>query len=177
MKKLFILTALVFALTAAVSAQMGQMKEKSSDEAVAKTQQANVDANTKFPIKRGAMSGAAKKVKLAKILKSPEKYAGQNVLVTGLIVRSCKMEGCWLELAPKEGAKSIRVKMKDHGFFIPLNSAGLRAKAEGVFTVKTLSKDEVDHLIEDGGKFDARNPDGSVTEISFTAAGVELSKK
>ena len=66
--------------------------------------------------------------------------------------------------------------MKDHAFFIPLQSAGSKAKAEGVFSVKTLSKAEVDHLIEDGGKFDDRNPDGSVTEISFEATGIELRK-
>ena len=75
-------------------------------------------------------------------------------------------------------AKSVRVKMKDHSFFIPLNSAGATAKAEGVFTVKTLSKEEVTHMIEeDGAKFEKVNADGTVTEISFEAAGVELTRK
>ena len=110
-------------------------------------------------------------------MKNPEKYAGKAVLVEGVIVRSCKMEGCWMELAPAKDAKSVRVKMKDHAFFIPLEAAGMRAKAEGVFSVKTLSKAEVDHLInEDGAKFDNRDSDGTVTEISFEATGVELTK-
>ena len=83
-----------------------------------------------------------------------------------------------MELAPSENAKSVRVKMKDHGFFIPLNSAGAMAKAEGVFTIKTLTKEQVDHMIkEDGAKFDKINADGTVTEISFEATGVELSRK
>jgi hypothetical protein len=87
------------------------------------------------------------------------------------------MEGCWAELAPKKDAKSVRVNMKDHAFFIPLQSAGAIARAEGVFSVKTLSKAEVDHLInEDGAKFDNRNADGTVTEISFVANGIELRK-
>lgn len=129
-------------------------------------------------LKRGApLSAKTKKVSLAKVLNTPTKYAGKTVRVEGVIVRSCKMEGCWMELAPSKDAKSVRVKMKDHAFFIPLNAAGMNAKAEGVFSVKVLTKAEVDHLIEDGGKFEKRNADGGVTEIAFEATGVELTKK
>ncbi|MDQ3374671.1 MAG: DUF4920 domain-containing protein [Acidobacteriota bacterium] len=134
-------------------------------------------ADAKGVLKRGAGIGAAEKVSLSKALKSPDKYTGKTVLVTGVIVRSCKTEGCWMELAPAENAKSVRVKFKNHAFFIPLDAAGMKAKAEGIISVKTLSKAEVDHLInEDGAKFENRNPDGTVTEISFEAIGVELTK-
>jgi len=129
-------------------------------------------------IKRGATIGSAKKVSLAKVIKNPDKYSGKSVRVEGVIVRSCKMEGCWMELAPTADAKSVRVKFKDHAFFIPLDAAGMTAKAEGVFSVKTLSKEEVDHLVnDDDAKFDKINSDGTVTEVSFEAAGVELTKK
>ena len=161
-------------LASAVFAQekMGEMVHKKPTDA---DKAASFDANGK--IKRGAMLGNTKKVSLAKALKNPDKYAGKSVLVEGVIVRSCKMEGCWMELAPTKEAKSVRVKMKDHAFFIPLNAAGMTAKAEGVFSVKTLSKAEVDHLInEDGAKFDNRNADGTVTEVAFEATGVELTK-
>ena len=88
------------------------------------------------------------------------------------------MEGCWAELAADKNGKSVRVTMKGHAFFIPLNSAGAFARAEGVFKVKTLSKGDVDHLInEDGAKFDNRNADGSATEVSFEATGIELKSK
>ena len=87
------------------------------------------------------------------------------------------MEGCWMELAPAKDAKAIRISMKKHAFFIPLQSAGYKARAEGVLSVKTLSKAQVDQLInEDGAKYDKRNADGSVTEIAFEATGVELRK-
>ena len=126
-------------------------------------------------MKRGAAIGSAQKVDLANVLKDPSKFAGKTVLIKGVIVRSCKMEGCWAELAPDKNGKSVRVTMKDHAFFIPLNSAGAFARAEGVLKVKTLSKDEVDHLTnEDGAKFDNRNADGSATEVSFEATGIEL---
>lgn len=129
-------------------------------------------------ILRGAKLTGAKEVSLAEALKTPEKFAGETVAVSGVIVRSCKMEGCWMQLAPTATDKSVRVTFGDHAFFIPLNAAGLQARAEGQFNVKTLSKAEVDHLVnEDGAKFDNRNADGSVTEVSFVAIGVELTKE
>jgi hypothetical protein len=134
-------------------------------------------ADAKGVLKRGDSVGRAKSVSLAKVLKKPADYVGKTVLVKGVIVRSCKMEGCWMELAPSKDAQSVRVTFKNHGFFIPLDSAGMSAKAEGVFKVKTLSKAEVDHLVnEDGAKFANINKDGTVTEVSFEATGVELTK-
>jgi hypothetical protein len=192
MKTNLLILALGILLTGSVFAQMPTKMDKMSekrkeamnhkmeddkDEAKAKAEQANVDTKTVYPLKRGTMSNTATKVSLSKILATPAKYSGKNVLVEGVIVRSCKAEGCWMELAPTATGKSIRIKMKDHGFFIPLNAAGLNAKAEGVFTVKTLSKEEVDHMMnDDGAKFDKINADGTVTEVAFDAVGVELRK-
>ncbi len=128
-------------------------------------------------LKRGAPIGNAKKVSLKAVMDDRAKYAGQTVLVEGVIVRSCKKEGCWAELAATADSPSVRVKMKDHAFFIPLESAGATARAEGVFSVKTLSKATVDHMIEDdGAEFKNRNADGTVTEISFEASGIELKR-
>ena len=172
MKKIISLMMLVLAFSVAAFAQEKMEKNKPTE----------TDKTAAIPtdgvLKRGAALGNSKKVSLAKVLENPSKYAGQSVRVEGVIVRSCKMEGCWMELAPKQDAKSIRVKMKDHAFFIPLESAGAQAKAEGVFTVKTLSKEEVKHMVEeDGAKFENVNKDGTVTEISFEATGVELTRK
>jgi hypothetical protein len=152
------------------------------DEEMEKNKPTEKDKTEAIPtggvLRRGAALGKSKKVSLAKVLADPAKYAGKTVRVEGVIVRSCKMEGCWMELAPSENAKSVRVKMKEHSFFIPLNSAGALAKAEGVFTIKTLTKEQVDHMIkEDGAKFEKINADGTVTEVSFEATGVELSRK
>lgn len=130
-------------------------------------------------MKRGApLSKKTKKADLKDVMKNPEKYAGKTVMVKGVIVRSCKMEGCWMELAPTaDSAKAVRVKFKDHKFFIPLDSAGATAQVEGVFSVKTLSKAEVDHLVnDDKAKVDNINADGTATEISFEATGIELAK-
>lgn len=173
MKNFIGLLTLILILSAVAFAQdkmdMGKMQPTEKD----KTEL--IPANG--ILKRGALVGNAKKVSLAKVLANPRKYAGKTVAVEGVIVRSCKMEGCWMELAPDAQSQSVRVNMKDHSFFIPLDSAGARAKAEGTVEIKTLSKAQVDQMIEeDGAKFSDRNADGSVTEVSFTATGVELTK-
>jgi hypothetical protein len=164
MKSILLSTAMIFALGMAAFSQAESMEKAKPTE-----------IPTGGYLRRGAEIGKAKKVSLEKVMQDPSKYSGQLVRVEGVIVRSCKMEGCWAELAAKADGKPVRAKMKDHAFFIPLQSAGAKARAEGVFTVKTLTKAMVDHMIdEDGAKFPNRNADGTVTEISFEATGIEL---
>lgn len=171
MKRIIASFGLLLLISAALFAQ--EAKEKAQPTEADKTAAIPADSW----LKRGAAIGKAEKVSLDKVLKDPSKFSGKSVLVEGVIVRSCKMEGCWAEMASKKDAPSVRVKMKDHAFFIPLESAGAKARAEGVFQVKTLSKAMVDHMIEeDGAKFANRNADGTVTEVSFEATGIELKK-
>jgi autonomous glycyl radical cofactor GrcA len=202
MKKMIVSSLFVSALSLAAFAQDSSPKPSADkmhgkDKKTAQTQEAKpdkmktkgetgetndenkpVDLKAGEKITRGGPLTGAEKVSLADALANPSKYAGKTVSVSGVIVRSCKMEGCWMELAPSATAKAVRVKMKDHDFFIPLNAAGLNATAEGTLEVKNLSKAEVEHLVkEDGAKFDKINADGSVTEVAFTANGVELVKK
>lgn len=162
---LFVAAIAVCAETANAQTQMGQ-KQKTKPTTTAKFE----------PIKRGEPLGKSQMVALADVMKDPKKFAGKTVKVEGVIVRSCKSEGCWMELAPTMEGKTVRVKFKDHKFFIPLDAQGLNAKAEGIFEVKVLTKEEVDHLVnEDGAKID-RNADGTANEITFVATGVELRK-
>ena len=175
--KNFILTLpllLIFSVGVLAQGEPNEKKESHGTNA----ENAPVTLKTGDKITRGAaLAKGTKKVSLEKVLMSPDKYSGKTVAVEGVIVRSCKMEGCWMEMAAKKGGKSVRVTFGDHAFFIPLNAAGMKVKAQGVFNTKVLAKDHVDHLInEDGAKFDNRNADGSVTEISFDATGVELTK-
>lgn len=169
--RLFLLTLLVSVLSINAFAQ-DKMEKKSPTEAD-KTAVFASDGT----IRRGAALGNSEKVSLNEVFANPEEYAGKSVIVEGVIVRSCKMEGCWAELAPSmDSEATVRVKFKDHGFFIPLKSEGFKARAEGVFSIKVLSKEEVDHLVEDGAKFSSRNEDGSVNEVSFLASGIVLEK-
>ncbi len=174
MKKYIVLVILILVFSVSAFSQDKMADKKKATEA---DKVATFDADGK--IKRGAPIGKSKKVSLKRVLRNPEKYAGKMVRVKGFVVRSCKKEGCWAEIGrKKDSTKTVRVKMKDHSFFIPLNSAGYRVKTEGVFSLKTLSEKEVKHLMEeDGTKFDKINDDGTVTEITFVASGIELSRK
>jgi hypothetical protein len=122
-----------------------------------------------------AITEGAESIPVAKVLENPAAYAEKPVVVEGLIVASCANKGCWMQLAPAEGEASVRITFKDYGFFIPLTARGMKARAEGVTLVRTLAKSDADHLEEEGANL-TRNEDGSATEISFVATGVEPTK-
>jgi len=126
-------------------------------------------------IKRGAPVSSSKPVALTTVLESPRDYTKNAVVVEGVIEKSCSAKGCWMELAPAAGKKTVRVTFKDEKFFIPLTAKGMKARAEGVTEIKTLSKAEADHLTSDGATL-KRNADGTADEVSFVATGVELTK-
>ena len=166
-------------MTAFSIAAFGQHEMNSKEQPVAKNvQNAEVAWKAGETVKRG--SALAPKVEIASVEKAynkPDEFTGKTVEVRGVIVRSCKREGCWMEMADEEGGKSVMVSFGEHAFYIPLNSAGMKVRAQGVFKANTLSKEKVDHMIkDDGAKFENRNADGTVTEISFDATGVELTK-
>ena len=80
-----------------------------------------------------------------------------------------------MEIGPKvEGEESVRVTF-DHKFAVPKDSSKMNFRAEGTLAVKTLTKEDADHFEKEGAKL-KRNSDGTATEVSFTASGVELRK-
>lgn len=115
---------------------------------------------------------------LKELLAFPEPLAGKTVLVEGSVLRACSKKGCWLELATSsgDGSPSCRVTFKDYAFFVPTDSAGSRARIEGVLEVKEMSKAHVDHLEAEGARFGDKNPDGTVQEVRLVATGVELTR-
>lgn len=173
-----ILLCAVFVLAFSVFGfAQGEMNSK-GEPAAQNEQNKPVDLKAGEKITRGAaLASNVRKAKVEKVFATPEKFAGKTVQVEGVIVRSCKKEGCWMEMADKEGGKSVRVTFGDHAFYIPLNAAGMKVKAQGVFKTNILPKEKVEHLIkDDGAKFDKINADGTVTEVAFDATGVELIK-
>jgi hypothetical protein len=121
-------------------------------------------------VKRGiAIPADAKSVTVADVLAKPDAYAKQPVVVEGVVSTVCTNMGCWMQL------DTVRVTFKDYGFFVPTDSKGFQARALGVAKVRTISKDEADHLEGEGAKLD-RGADGTAKEVSFVASGVELRK-
>ena len=125
-------------------------------------------------IKRGAaIPSGTKAIPIAEVIAKPAEFATNPVVVEGIIAKACTNKGCWMELAPAAGMPGMRVTFKDYAFFVPLDCKGMKANAVGVATVKTLSKEEADHLEGEGAKL-ARNADGTANEVSFVANGVEI---
>src|SRR5437868_1932534 len=116
-------------------------------------------------------------VTLAELVGSPEKYQDKPVRLEGTVRRACDKKGCWMELAESadKSANGVRVLMKDHGFFVPTDSAGSRATVEGTVTVKVLPQAEVDHMKSEGGTVPT-GKDGKARAVQGEAAGVELDR-
>jgi hypothetical protein len=121
-------------------------------------------------VKRGAaIASEAKAVTVDEIVAKPDAYAKKPVVVEGVVSSVCTNMGCWMELG------DMHITFKDYGFFVPTDSKGFNARAEGVAKVRTMSKEEADHLEGEGAKLH-RNADGTAKEVTFIASGVELRK-
>jgi len=123
-------------------------------------------------IERGAPVGDGPVLELADVVEDVAHYTGKTVILQALVGRVCQAKGCWMGLV-EEGTSGVRVTFKDYGFFVPTDASGLVAQIEGTVHASTLTKEEADHLESEGAEF-ARNPDGTVTELSIVASGVEL---
>lgn len=125
-------------------------------------------------VKCGDKIGESPEVSLAEVMKAPDEYLGKKVIVTGIAKEICQKKGCWMQVLPKDGEQSIRMTFKDYGFFVPMDGQGMMVRAEGIFEMKKLEKDHVDHLLAEGAKLTV-NEDGTADELGFVAAGVVMS--
>lgn len=73
-------------------------------------------------------------------------------------------------------AADMRVRFKDYGFFVPLDSEGSEAIIEGIAYRDTVPVDELRHYAEDAGK--SEEEIAAITEpevnVRFLAHGVLL---
>ena len=124
----------------------------------------------------GAPLGQSPAVGLGDVLKTPDKYADQSVLVEGAVRRACTRKGCWMELseAVDPAAAGCRVTFKDYGFFVPTDSAGSRARVEAKVESRVVKPELVAHLESEGAKFPDKAADGSAREVRLVATGVEM---
>ena len=126
-------------------------------------------------IRRGEALPTSAPLPLGSVLQDVQSYAtrGEPIFISGVVERNCTSKGCWMQVAPAPGEKGVRVTFKDYGFFIPLNSKGMKVKAVGTIVTKHHDRDHVDHLEAEGAAMH-RNADGSATEITLVASGIEL---
>ena len=110
------------------------------------------------------------------LMADPGKHAGKTVRVKGKVTSVCKKKGCWMVLGdPEKKEEFVRVRMKDYGFFVPLDCDGQLAIVEGVFTRKLLGEKMAKHYAEDAGK-DPKKVKGERHELSMLANGIQLGR-
>ena len=117
--------------------------------------------------------------KVSDILANPEKYEGKKVLVEGTVVDVCQMRGCWIKLASDKEFESIRFKVDDGVIVFPMEAKGKLAKAEGVVSVKTYSKEDLIkqgemHAKEEGTAFDPSTVTGPKTTVQINGEGAVI---
>lgn len=124
----------------------------------------------------GAEVPAGDAVSVADVLTRPAAMTGKTILVEGTVHRVCQRKGCWMEITdskdPDKGG--CRITFKDYGFFVPPDSVGAAARVHGEVVGRTVAAADVEHLEAEGAHFANKAPDGSASEISIVASGVEL---
>ncbi|MBM3442275.1 MAG: DUF4920 domain-containing protein [Bacteroidetes bacterium] len=91
----------------------------------------------------------------------------------GKVVEVCLEKGCWMKLAQADG-KTLMVRFKDYGFFMPKNIVGKEVLLEGDASYRQMSVDMQRHYAKDAGKSEEeiqriREPK---RDLQFVAKGV-----
>ncbi len=91
------------------------------------------------------------------------------------VIDVCPKKGCWVNLYVNDST-TVFVKMKDYGFFVPMDIAGRTVVLDGVAYVEETSVEELRHYAED-----AKKPKEEIEAITqpeeslrFTANGIKV---
>ena len=107
---------------------------------------------------------------LPKALEASEKL---ETKIVGKVTEVCPKKGCWITLETADKTK-VMVKMKDYGFFVPVDMVGKTIVLEGEAKIKNTSVEELQHYAEDAKK--SKEEIAAITkpekEIRFTASGI-----
>jgi hypothetical protein len=109
-----------------------------------------------------------------------EKMAGADTLrvkLSGKIEEVCQKKGCWMTMS-LGGDKTMQVRFKDYGFFVPKDASGKNVIIEGLAFNDTTSVAELQHYAEDAGKPKEEIEKITTPElaISFEANGLIIKK-
>lgn len=118
---------------------------------------------------------------IADILANPEMYNGKQVLVEGKVVDVCKKMGCWMMLTGNGKDGSIRIKVKDGEIVFPQEARGKVVRAQGVISVRTMTKDQLiaqgEHMAEEqGSTFDPSTVTGPKKVVQINGEGAVIAE-
>ncbi|HVI44922.1 MAG TPA: DUF4920 domain-containing protein [Chitinophaga sp.] len=115
--------------------------------------------------------GAVEAMQLPSLLKNDT--AKMQVKVKAKVLDVCPKKGCWMKLQVNDSTTAF-VKMKDYGFFVPMDIKGKTIVLDGLAYNHVTSVAELKHYAED-----AKKPQQEIEaitapkrEIRFTASGI-----
>lgn len=116
---------------------------------------------------------------IADILANPEKFEGKQVLVEGKVGDVCKKMGCWMMLTGEGKDETIRIKVKDGEIVFPQDARGKMARAQGIVSVRTMTKEQLiaqgEHMAEEQGiKFDPATVTGPRKVVQINGEGATI---
>jgi hypothetical protein len=118
--------------------------------------------------------GAVEAAELPNFLETKE---SGSIKVIAKVTDVCPKKGCWMSLEMPDKSK-VFVKMKDYGFFVPLEMIGKTVVIDGEAKKVTTSVAELKHYAEDAKKTQAEID--AITEpkeeIRLTASGILVVK-
>ena len=96
--------------------------------------------------------GAVDIAKLPDALEKKDSIGQTKVIAKVLDV--CPKKGCWMKVQVNDSTTAF-VKMKDYGFFVPMDMIGKTVVLDTEAKLKTTSVDELKHYAEDAKKTQA----------------------
>ncbi|MBI4428879.1 MAG: DUF4920 domain-containing protein [Ignavibacteriales bacterium] len=117
--------------------------------------------------------------KISDILENPKEFEGKRVLVEGAVLDVCTHQGCWIMVAGEKENESIRFKAEDGVIVFSVEAKGKKVLAEGVVSVKTVSKEKQmeqgeHHAKEEGKTFDPFTVKGPKTVVQIEGEGAVI---
>lgn len=110
--------------------------------------------------------GAMDIAKLPAALAKNDSIARTKVIAKVLDV--CPKKGCWMKVQVDDNTTAF-VKMKDYGFFVPLELIGKTVVLDTEAKLKTTSVDELKHYAED-----AKKPQAEIDAITEPKQEIRL---
>ncbi|MEL6820918.1 MAG: DUF4920 domain-containing protein [Calditrichota bacterium] len=183
MKTVVLLIALMMLMFSCSSEQPGMGKVDKAELSSAEEAPKDWDqllANPNPVGEYGANLEVSEDIDLATILKNPTEYMGKRVRVSGNVVDTCPMRGCWIDVA--EGDNKIRFKVKDGDMIFPLSAKGHQATVEGIMEKIELDQEKavryLAHLAEEKGEsFDSSSVTGPLTYWRINGKGALIARR
>ena len=117
-------------------------------------------------------------VTVAKLLDDPSSFVGKPLAVEGRVADVCQKAGCWMVVT--DGARNMRVRMKDHGFSVAKDGAGRDCRVHGEVVEIAVDPETVAHFKSESAKPEVM-PEAALAEdakvtYELVASAVQLKR-